>query len=68
MREVLSELNTSDPEHPSAWLTHETGWTLDVYEGGLCIWDNMERDDSARHLWMKLYGYGSCYHEVKLAI
>lgn len=65
MREVLRELDAPDMEHPDCWLTHESGWTLSVFEGGLLVWENPESDAAARHqvhctkekaltLWMKL--------------
>jgi hypothetical protein len=65
MREILAELEQSDPEHPDTWLTHENGWTLSIYESGLTGWENMESDDKPRHqvsvsrekaldLWLKL--------------
>lgn len=31
MREVLAELDVPDPEHPDAWMTHESGWTLSIF-------------------------------------
>ena len=37
MRELLAQLDAHDPEHPDAWLTHESGWTLSVFESGLVI-------------------------------
>ncbi|PWU16469.1 MAG: hypothetical protein C5B50_13575 [Verrucomicrobia bacterium] len=65
MREILAELEKSDPEHPDTWLTHESGWTLSVYESGLVIFENMESGEEPRHqlgvsrekaleLWLKL--------------
>jgi hypothetical protein len=65
MREILEELEQSDPEHPDTWLTHEDGWTLSIYESGLVIWENMESPNEPRHqvcvsrekaldLWLKL--------------
>ncbi len=30
LREILAELETSDPEHPDAWLSHESDWTITV--------------------------------------
>jgi len=65
MREILNELDESDAEHPDAWLTHESGWSLSVFESGLIVWENVEEDCSPRHmrnvsrdkalaLWMKL--------------
>jgi hypothetical protein len=37
MRELLAQLEERDPEHPDAWLTHESGWTLAVFESGLVV-------------------------------
>jgi hypothetical protein len=31
MREVLSELDADDDEHPDAWLRHESGWCLSAF-------------------------------------
>jgi hypothetical protein len=50
MREILDELDRSDPEHPDVWLTHESGWTLTAYESGLVVWQNPELDTQPRHL------------------
>ena len=65
MREILAELDKHDPEHPDVWLTHESGWTLLVFESGLVVWENPETEDEPRHqinvssekaleLWLKL--------------
>ena len=65
MRDLLAELNEHDPEHPDVWLTHETGWTLSVFESGLINWENLESKTEPRHqvgisrekalsLWVKL--------------
>lgn len=65
MREILAELNVSDAEHPDTWLSHESGWTLSVFESGLVVWQNAEGDDEPQHqrgvardraldLWQKL--------------
>lgn len=65
MREVLRELDVQDAEHPDCWLTHESGWTLAVFESGLIVWENLETEGTARHqvhctreramsLWLKL--------------
>ncbi|MDB6017528.1 MAG: hypothetical protein JWR19_2017 [Pedosphaera sp.] len=65
IREILAELDESDPEHPDAWLTHESGWTLSAHEIGLVVWENLESSDEPRHqvgisrekaleLWLKL--------------
>ncbi len=50
MREILSELDTPDPEHPDTWLSHETGWTLSVFEGDTVIWENPEEEQGPRYL------------------
>jgi hypothetical protein len=50
LREVLSELDRRDPEHPDTWLTHDSGWTLTVYENGLMVWENPETADLPRHM------------------
>ena len=49
LREILAELEQSDPEHPDTWLTHENGWTLSINEKGLVIWENMDSKDQPRH-------------------
>ena len=65
MRELLAQLDQHDPEHPDAWLTHESGWTLAVFESGLVVWENIESAGEPRHqvgisrekavsLWLKL--------------
>lgn len=45
MREILAELNTPDPEHPDTWLSHESGWALSVFETGLVVWENAEKEE-----------------------
>lgn len=50
MREVIAELDVQDPEHPDAALTHESGWTLIIYSGGSCVWDNLASDSSPQYL------------------
>jgi hypothetical protein len=65
MREILSELDAVDPEHPDTWLTHESGWTLSAHETGLLVFENTDTDAPPRHmrgvprartleLWLKL--------------
>ena len=65
MREILAELEKSDPEHPDTWLSHESGWTLAVHESGLVVLENGESGDEPCHqvgvsrekafeLWLKL--------------
>ncbi|WP_156346419.1 hypothetical protein [Verrucomicrobium spinosum] len=50
MREVLAELDVPDPEHPDAWLTHESGWTLSIFSGGSCILSNSAMDTGPQYL------------------
>src|SRR5688572_18750115 len=50
MLEILAELDRPDREHPDTWLTHESGWTLSVYESGLLVWENLEDSVGPRHL------------------
>jgi hypothetical protein len=49
MREVISDLEDCDEEHPSVALTHETEWCLGYYRGRLLIWENLE-GNSPRHM------------------
>ena len=49
MQEILAELDAADPEHPDTWLSHESGWTLSVFESGLIVWENPELDGGARY-------------------
>ena len=48
LRQILAELDVPDPEHPDTWLTHESGWTLSVYESGLVLFANA--DGAASHM------------------
>jgi hypothetical protein len=50
MRELLAELDENDPEHPDTWLTHDSGWSLAVFETGLVVWEHLELPDPPRHL------------------
>ena len=50
MRDVLRELDTEDEEHPDCWLTHDSGWTLSVFEGGRVAFTNDERGLPSRHI------------------
>jgi hypothetical protein len=50
MAAVLAELDgPPDEEHPDVALTHESEWTLSVFEGGLVVWENVAEDDEPRH-------------------
>lgn len=48
MRELLAELDRNDPEHPDAWLSHENGWCLSVFQSGLVIWEYVEEAGEER--------------------
>ena len=50
MKEVLSELDHADPEHPDVCLTHESGWSLKAFETGLLVWENVESGHPPRHM------------------
>ncbi|WP_371494180.1 hypothetical protein OG871_03640 [Kitasatospora sp. NBC_00374] len=45
MRRVLDGLADADDEHPDVSLSHESGWCLSAFAGGLLVWENTE--DSA---------------------
>ncbi|MGH4036019.1 hypothetical protein ACQB60_44790 [Actinomycetota bacterium Odt1-20B] len=42
MKRVLSSLAEADDEHPDVSLTHESGWCLSAFHGGLVIWEHPE--------------------------
>ena len=50
MRELLDSLAIVDIEHPDVSLTHESGWSLSAFSSGLLAWENIEGDDSPRHM------------------
>ena len=65
MREILAELGEQNLEHPNTSLTHQSGWTLSVFQSGLVVWKNMQLPGEPRHqvelspekvleLWLKL--------------
>ncbi len=63
MRAALVALDTPDMEHPSAWLSDEEDWTVDVYESGLVIFSHGGEDicerrgvtrDEALEFWLLL--------------
>ena len=49
MREVLSELQAVDDEHPCVALSHESEWCLSAYPCGLLVFENLEEGEP-RHL------------------
>jgi hypothetical protein len=51
LRELLAQLDADDPEHFNVSLTHESGWTLSLSDGGLLTWENVEEDSlEPRHM------------------
>jgi hypothetical protein len=48
IRALLAELDQDDPEHPDAWLSHESGWSLSVFQSGRVIWEYVEEAGEAR--------------------
>lgn len=64
MGQVLDGLADADDEHPDVSLSHESGWCLSAFRGGLLLWENTE-DDSltpgqmrgvAREEMLRLFG------------
>jgi hypothetical protein len=49
LREILSELDADDCEHPDASLTHESEWSHSAFQGGALVWENLEEGEP-RHL------------------
>jgi hypothetical protein len=49
MLTTLCELDVHDEEHPDVALTHESEWCLSAFEGGLLVWENLERGEP-RHM------------------
>ncbi|MER8006765.1 hypothetical protein [Streptomyces sp. NPDC094149] len=47
MRRVLEGLAQADDEHPDVSLTHESGWCLSAFGGGLLVWENPDEDSVA---------------------
>ncbi|MFF1697594.1 hypothetical protein ACFVXC_28925 [Streptomyces sp. NPDC058257] len=47
MRHVLDGLANADDEHPDVSLSHESGWSLSAFRGGLLTWANAEDDSVA---------------------
>lgn len=50
IRKMISEMSVKDREHPDAWMTHDSGWTLTLHEQGLIIWGNPDEDIANRHI------------------
>ena len=44
MRAAFAEPDTPHMEHPSTWLVDDDGRCVDVYEGGLIIFADKDRD------------------------
>ncbi|MDT0488177.1 hypothetical protein [Streptomyces doebereineriae] len=64
MRRVLDGLADADDEHPDVSLTHESGWCLSAFHGGLLVWENPDDDslgggemrEVAREEILRLFG------------
>jgi hypothetical protein len=50
MREILTEIDVEDIEHPGVSLTHGSEWSLGAYPGGLLTWEYVAADDEPRHM------------------
>ncbi|WBB89963.1 hypothetical protein [Verrucosispora sp. WMMC514] len=49
--ELVAELDAYvDDEHPDVSVSHDSGWTLSAFPSGLVVWENLEDDDTPRHL------------------
>ncbi|MFE0522978.1 hypothetical protein [Streptomyces sp. NPDC058954] len=44
---MLDGLAQADDEHPDVSLTHESGWCLSAFGGGLLVWENADEDSAA---------------------
>lgn len=44
---VLDGLATADDEHPDVSLSHESGWCVSAFRGGLLVWENPDDDSVA---------------------
>ncbi|MEU7829720.1 MULTISPECIES: hypothetical protein [unclassified Nonomuraea] len=47
MRRVLDGLAEADDEHPDVSLSHESGWCLSAFTGGLLVWEDTDDDSVA---------------------
>ncbi len=50
MRQLLNSLAADDPEHPDVSLSHESGWCLSAFSGGLVVFENVESGDGPWHM------------------
>ncbi|WP_327178800.1 hypothetical protein OG599_28350 [Streptomyces sp. NBC_01335] len=44
VRAAVVSLGETERENPDISLTHESGWSLTAYAGGLLLWENVEDD------------------------
>ncbi|GAA3045567.1 hypothetical protein GCM10017562_03630 [Streptomyces roseofulvus] len=64
MGRLLDGLAQADDEHPDVSLTHESGWCLSAFRGGLLVWENPDEDavapgemrDVTRDETLRLFG------------
>ena len=51
MRELLTSLDDiEDKEHPDVSLTHNSGWCLSAFPGGLLVWENVEASTDPKYM------------------
>lgn len=50
MDRLLDSLVMDDDQNPDVSLTHESGWTLSVFDGGLVVWQNRDTGDDPVHM------------------
>ncbi|GHH36373.1 hypothetical protein [Streptomyces candidus] len=46
-RLVQEGLAATDTDNPDVSLTHESGWSLSAFAGGLLLWENVEDETAA---------------------
>ena len=39
LRELVSQLDLEDAEHPDVAVSHDSGWTLSAFPDGLVVWE-----------------------------
>jgi len=47
---VLREVRAADAEHPDVALSHESGWCLSYFHGGLMVFENVEQGAEVWHV------------------
>lgn len=52
LRGLIAELDGSDNEHPDVSVTHESGWSLSMYDSGRLVLEHMEADIEPTHCFL----------------